>query len=129
MSARAIARTSESGPFVEFERAPNASATTLTVERGLQVLRAFRAESTPLGNVDLVRRTGLSKATVSRITSTLRRLGYITKELGGRQFQLATQRSEGTTNKTFICNIVHFLPGFTNSIRRFLGDDLGQCLN
>lgn len=71
---------------------PTGSRTlTMTVGRGLQVLRAFRAESVPLGNADLVRRTGLSKATVSRITSTLRRLGFLTQVLGGRKFQLGTQ--------------------------------------
>lgn len=69
--------------------ARNASvATTLTVERGLKVLRAFRAESVPLGNADLVRRTALSKATVSRITSTLRSLGYLAQVPGSRKFQL-----------------------------------------
>ena len=63
-------------------------ATTLTVVRGLKVLRAFRAESVPLGNADLVRRTALSKATVSRITSTLRILGYLAQVPGSRKFQL-----------------------------------------
>ena len=50
---------------------------TLTVERGLEVLRAFHAERTPLSNAELVRRTGLSKATVSRLTTTLIRIGFL----------------------------------------------------
>ena len=65
--------------------------TTQTVARGLQVLRAFRAESTPLGNADLVRRTALSKATVSRITTTLLGLGYVSRTPGSRKFQLGTR--------------------------------------
>ena len=65
--------------------------TTRTVARGLQVLRAFRAESMPLGNADLVRRTALSKATVSRITTTLLGLGYVTRTPGSRKFQLGTR--------------------------------------
>jgi len=69
----------------------DAGATTLTVERGLKVLRAFRAESVPLGNADLVRRTALPKATVSRITSTLRILGYLAQVPGSRKFQLGTR--------------------------------------
>lgn len=68
-----------------------APATTLTVERGLKVLRAFRAESVPLGNAELVRRTTLPKATVSRITSTLRSLGYLAQVPGTRKFQLGTR--------------------------------------
>ncbi|MGF6637374.1 IclR family transcriptional regulator [Paraburkholderia sp. MM6662-R1] len=61
---------------------------TLTVERGLEVLCAFRAERAPLSNAELVRRTGLSKATVSRLTSTLIRIGYLRRVGGGRQFEL-----------------------------------------
>lgn len=63
-------------------------AMTQTVARGLQILRAFRAESVPLGNADLVRRTALPKATVSRITTTLLGLGYLAQAPGSRKFQL-----------------------------------------
>ncbi len=45
--------------------------------RGLDVLRAFRLGDPPLGNQDIARRTGLPKPTVSRITYTLSRLGYL----------------------------------------------------
>lgn len=61
----------------------------LTVERGLQVLRAFKSDGAPVGNSELVRRTGLSKATVSRLTSTLLQLGYVRHVPGSREFQLA----------------------------------------
>ncbi len=60
-----------------------------TVERGLQVLRAFRSDRAPVGNTELVRRTGLSKATVSRLTSTLVQLGFLRQAPGGREFELA----------------------------------------
>lgn len=70
-------------------RSPDTACITMTVERGLQVLRAFRADRTPLTNVELVHRTGLSKATVSRLTSTLIRLGFLRRVSGGRQFELA----------------------------------------
>lgn len=46
--------------------------------RGLDVLRAFRPGQAALGNQELARETGLPKATVSRITYTLARLGYLT---------------------------------------------------
>ncbi|MDH3232081.1 MAG: helix-turn-helix domain-containing protein, partial [Alphaproteobacteria bacterium] len=44
--------------------------------RGLEVLRAFQ-EGGPLGNQEIARRTGLPKPTVSRLTHTLKQLGYI----------------------------------------------------
>jgi IclR family transcriptional regulator, positive regulator for flagellar biogenesis len=62
----------------------------LTVERGMQVLRAFRCNRGSLSNAELVRRTGLSKATVSRLTSTLLEVGFLRHTTGGREFELAT---------------------------------------
>ncbi len=44
--------------------------------RGLEVLRAFDSAKL-LGNREIAERTGLPKATVSRLTYTLTRLGYI----------------------------------------------------
>lgn len=41
-----------------------------------------------LSNAELVRRTGLSKATVSRLTSTLVHLGFLRQASGGRLFEL-----------------------------------------
>ncbi len=67
------------------------SRATLTVERGLEVLRAFRSERVALGNAELVRRTGFSKAVVSRITSTLLVLGFLRRVAGTRQFELGTR--------------------------------------
>ena len=64
------------------------AATVLTVQRGMQVLRAFHSDRLPLGNAELVRRTGLPKATVSRLTTTLLQLGYLRHVPGGRQFEL-----------------------------------------
>ncbi len=64
------------------------TASVLTVQRGMQVLRAFHSDRLPLGNAELVRRTGLSKATVSRLTTTLLQLGYLRHVPGGRQFEL-----------------------------------------
>lgn len=49
-----------------------------TLARGLMVLRAFRASDDGLGNAEIAERTGLPKSTVSRLTFTLRSLGYLT---------------------------------------------------
>lgn len=45
--------------------------------RGLEVLRAFDPDDPMLGNQEIAQRTGLPKPTVSRITHTLTRLGYL----------------------------------------------------
>jgi DNA-binding IclR family transcriptional regulator len=68
-----------------------AASSLITVRRGLQVLRAFRSELAPLTNGELVRRTGLPKATVSRLTSTLLQLGYLRLGANARNFELAAQ--------------------------------------
>jgi len=49
----------------------------VALARGLEVLRAFERGDHMLGNRDIAERTGLPKATVSRLTYTLTRLGYL----------------------------------------------------
>jgi DNA-binding IclR family transcriptional regulator len=48
-----------------------------SLERGLTVLRALRDAEGPVRNQDVVARTGLPKATVSRLMHTLSSLGYL----------------------------------------------------
>jgi DNA-binding IclR family transcriptional regulator len=57
--------------------------------RGLEILRAFRKEGEPLGNKDFAVRTGLSKSTVSRLTYTLHKLGYLSYNADTARYQLA----------------------------------------
>ncbi|MFC2967281.1 IclR family transcriptional regulator [Acidimangrovimonas pyrenivorans] len=45
--------------------------------RGLEVLRCFRPNEMTLTNQDIATRTGLPKPTVTRLTYTLRKLGYL----------------------------------------------------
>lgn len=47
------------------------------VARAMDILRAFTAEDSVLGNQELAERTGLPKATVSRLTYTLTKLGHL----------------------------------------------------
>ncbi|MGE4338388.1 MAG: helix-turn-helix domain-containing protein, partial [Pigmentiphaga sp.] len=54
-----------------------------SLERGLLLLRELRAANAPLRNQELVSRTGLPKATVSRLLSTLGALGYVRRSDGG----------------------------------------------
>jgi len=48
-----------------------------TLTRGLGILRAFGPADSTLGNQELIDRTGLPKATISRLTATLVSLGYL----------------------------------------------------
>jgi hypothetical protein len=43
--------------------------------RGIAVLRAFELDEQFLGNADIAARTGVPKATISRLTHTLTELG------------------------------------------------------
>lgn len=48
-----------------------------SLERGVAILRAFRAGSSMLGNSEIAERTGLSRSTVSRLTQTLVETGML----------------------------------------------------
>jgi DNA-binding IclR family transcriptional regulator len=57
--------------------------------RGLEVLRAFTPSQGLLGNGEIAERTGLPKPTVSRLTYTLTKLGYLTHVERMAKYQLA----------------------------------------
>ncbi|WP_246677067.1 IclR family transcriptional regulator [Mesorhizobium sp. B2-4-15] len=59
------------------EDATESEGFSTSLVRGLQILRSFRPGETSLGNLELMARTGLPKATVSRLTYTLAGLGYL----------------------------------------------------
>lgn len=61
----------------------------VALARGLEVLRAFGREGEALGNGDFAQRTGLSKSTVSRLTYTLHKLGYLNYTPSTARYQLA----------------------------------------
>jgi len=58
--------------------------------RGLEVLRCFRPHDRHLGNQDIAKRTGLPKPTVSRLTYTLTRMGYLFHDEKLGKYQLGT---------------------------------------
>jgi DNA-binding IclR family transcriptional regulator len=60
-----------------------------SLERGMQILRAFRPGSDLLGNGELADRTGLSRATVSRLTQTLVHCGFLEHDPRHRAYRLA----------------------------------------
>lgn len=57
--------------------------------RGLEVLRCFTPAEGQLGNGEIAGRTGLPKPTVSRLTYTLTKLGYLTHVERLAKYQLA----------------------------------------
>jgi DNA-binding IclR family transcriptional regulator len=61
----------------------------VALARGLEVLRAFTPSEGLLGNQEIAARTGLAKATVSRLTYTLTTLGYLAHIDRHEKYQLA----------------------------------------
>lgn len=56
--------------------------------RGMEILRCFSPLQSVMGNQDLAIKTGLPKATVSRLTYTLAKLGYLRKHPHSGKYQL-----------------------------------------
>lgn len=61
-----------------------------SLAKGLEILSAFSGGAT-LGNQQLVRLTGLPKATVSRLTTTLVTLGYLQSDTRTRKLRMGTR--------------------------------------
>jgi DNA-binding IclR family transcriptional regulator len=61
----------------------------VALSRGLDVLRAFRPQDGLLGNQEIAARTNLPKPTISRLTYTLTKLGYLTQVPRFEKYQLA----------------------------------------
>jgi DNA-binding IclR family transcriptional regulator len=71
-------------------RAPEDRHFVAALARGLQVLACFRSGDRTLGNLEIARRCGLPKSTVSRLTSTLKRLGYLIQVEDSGKYRLGT---------------------------------------
>src|SRR5260370_22396 len=61
----------------------------VALSRGLDVLRAFQPNDGLLGNQEIAARTNLPKPTVSRLTHTLTKLGYLTPVPRVEKYHLA----------------------------------------
>ncbi|QRQ89172.1 IclR family transcriptional regulator [Cupriavidus oxalaticus] len=71
-------------------REPNDRQFASTLERGLRVLQCFSVDFPEMGNAELARRTGLPRPTVSRLTHTLIKLGYLRRNPETGEFGLGT---------------------------------------
>src|SRR3569623_3078620 len=76
----------------DMKRAPKKPATdrsfVVALSRGLEVLRAFHPNDGLLGNQELAARTNLPKPTISRLTYTLTKLGYLAPVPRFEKYQL-----------------------------------------
>lgn len=60
-----------------------------SLERGIEILRAFRPGVDTLGNGEIAERTGLPRSTVSRLTKTLVHVGMLDENRTDRSYRLA----------------------------------------
>jgi DNA-binding IclR family transcriptional regulator len=60
-----------------------------SLERGIEILRAFRPGVDTLGNGEIAERTGLPRSTVSRLTRTLVDVGMLDEVRAERHYRLA----------------------------------------
>jgi DNA-binding IclR family transcriptional regulator len=68
---------------------PGRSPANRSLERGMEILRAFRPGSELLGNGEIAERAGLSRPTVSRLTQTLVGAGMLQLDSARRAYRLA----------------------------------------
>jgi DNA-binding IclR family transcriptional regulator len=69
-------------------RLPRRSPLNRSLTRGIAILRAFRPGTELLGNGELAERTGLPRASISRLTQTLTEAGYLEYDVGERAYRL-----------------------------------------
>jgi len=60
-----------------------------SLERGIEILRAFPPGVDTLGNGEIAERTGLPRSTVSRLTRTLVEFGMLDEVRSDRNYRLA----------------------------------------
>jgi DNA-binding IclR family transcriptional regulator len=83
-----VSLSPSSVPFSYEHEGDRQFATTLA--RGLEVLRCFAPAEPMLGNKEISARTGLPKPTVSRLTYTLTKLGYLRHNMRLGKYQLGS---------------------------------------
>ncbi len=59
-----------------------------SIEKALEILRAFTPENRPLRSVEISHRLGMNKATVNRILITLKKRGFVVQDDATRRYRL-----------------------------------------
>ena len=75
-------------PMTAFVDEPKDRHFVTALARGVEILRCFSPRDMLLGNQDLATKTGLPKATVTRLTHTLTRLGCLKRQPQTGKYQL-----------------------------------------
>ena len=76
--SKAVATQNDAPELSGWARRPGDRQFVAALARGLEVLRAFRPNDGLLGNLEISERTNLPRPTVTRLTYTLTKLGYLT---------------------------------------------------
>src|SRR3982075_2477701 len=88
---------------------------------GPDVLRAFRPHDGLLGNQEIAARTNLPKPTVSRLTYTLTKLGYLTPVPRFEKYQLAPSAMALGYAALANLGVRHLSESFRNQLMRETG--------
>lgn len=75
---KAVAAQGDGSDLSGWARRPGDRQFVEALARGLEVLRAFKPNDGVLGNLEISERTNLPRPTVTRLTYTLTKLGYLT---------------------------------------------------
>jgi DNA-binding IclR family transcriptional regulator len=94
------------------------------LSRGLDVLRAFHPNDGLLGNQEIAARTKLPKPTISRLTYTLTKLGYLTQVPRFEKYQLAPAAMALGYAALANLGVRHLSESFRNELMRQTG---GAC--
>jgi DNA-binding IclR family transcriptional regulator len=93
----------------------------VALSRGLDVLRAFQPNDGLLGNQEIAARTNLPKPTVSRLTYTLTKLGYLTPVPRFEKYQLAPSAMALGYAALANLGVRHLSEPFREEVRRETG--------
>src|ERR1700678_4021374 len=93
----------------------------VALSRCLDVLRSFRPNDGLLGNQEIAARTNLPKRTVSRLTYTLTKLGYITPVPRFEKYQLAPSAMSLGYSALANLGVRHLSEGFREELMRATG--------
>src|SRR3981081_3875605 len=93
----------------------------VALSRGLDVLRAFHPNDGLLGNQEIAARTNLPKPTVSRLTYTLTKLGYLTPVPRFEKYQLAPSAMALGYAALANLGVRHLSEPFREEVRRETG--------
>jgi DNA-binding IclR family transcriptional regulator len=96
----------------------------VALSRGLDVLRAFQPNDGLLGNQEIAARTKLPKPTISRLTYTLTKLGYLTPVPRFEKYQLAPSAMALGYAALANLGVRHLSESFRNELMRQTG---GAC--